>query len=160
MGQSIYKQSSPESGEAIHRRESLWQIYLPFGLGLLLILILVLMVALPSDPIWRVRAQAIADFTYIMICQLPLLLCAFVIFLPVVLGVWGMYRVHRTTERPLRKLENMSAGLATRINRVSEYINEKTIDASAAIEPAMNMISPFDTPSERNEEDSDAGTEQ
>jgi hypothetical protein len=160
MQPSLSKQPPPESGETLHRRESLWQIFLPFGLGLLFILILVLMVALPSDPIWRIRAQAIADFTYIMICQLPIFLCAFATFIPVALGIWGMYRVHGTTERPLRKLENLSAGLAERINRVSDYINQKTIDASVAIEPALNMISPFDTPLETNEEASDAGTEQ
>ena len=145
-----------ESGTQLHTRETRLQIYLPFALSLLLLLAMVLVVALPSNPIWRIRAQAIADWTYTILCLLPMVLCVLPLFLLVALGIWGMNIVHRTTERPLRKLENLAAGLATRINNISEYVQQKTIDVSATVEPAMNVISAFNSP---EQEISDARTE-
>jgi hypothetical protein len=149
-------QAPHESGTEIHRRESRLQIYLPFGLGLLILLTMILVVALPTNPIWRVRAQAIADWTYTILCLIPMVLCVFPVFMLVALGIWGMNRLHGITEPPLRKLENLAAGLATRINNASEYVQRKTIDVSTTIEPALNLISTFDNP---QQEVSDATTE-
>lgn len=156
---TVSDNSQRETGEVIHRRESLRQIYLPFILGLLLLLIMVLMVALPSAPIWRIRAQAVADWTYMILCLIPVVFCILPLFMIVAISIWGMNQVHSSTERPLRKLENLSAGLAARINNVTDYINQKTIDASTTIEPAMTMINSFDTPQAPDEEVSDGGTE-
>jgi hypothetical protein len=153
---TLNPQPPHESGTEIHRRESRLQIYLPYGIGLLILLTMVLVVALPSDPIWRVRAQAIADWTYTILCLIPMVLCVFPLFMLVALGIWGMYRLHGITEPPLRKLENLAAGLATRINNASEYVQRKTIDVSTTIEPALNLISTFDSP---QQEVSDATTE-
>ena len=149
-------QPQHESGTQIHRRESRLQIYLPFGLGLLLLLTMILIVALPTNPIWRVRAQAFADWTYTILCLVPIVLCVFPLFMLVALGIWGMNRLHGITERPLRKLEKLAAGLATRINNASEYIQRKTIDVSTTIEPALHMIDTFDSP---RQEVSDVATE-
>jgi hypothetical protein len=149
-------QSPRESGTEIHRRESRLQIYLPYGIGLLILLTMVLVVALPTNPIWRVRAQAIADWTYTILCLIPMVLCVFPLFMLVALGIWGMYRLHGITEPPLRKLENLAAGLATRINNASEYVQRKTIDVSTTIEPALNLMNTFDNP---QQEVSDATTE-
>lgn len=145
-----------ESGIQIHRRESRLQIYLPFGLGLMLLLTLILIVALPTNPIWRIRAQAVADWTYTILCLTPMVLCVFPLFMLVALGIWAMNRLHGMTERPLRKLEILTAGLANRVNNVSEYIQRKTIDVSATIEPALHMIDTFDNP---RQEVSDGATE-
>ncbi|MDQ7027713.1 MAG: hypothetical protein Q9P01_12900 [Anaerolineae bacterium] len=156
---SVSDKSQRETGAVIHRRESMRQIYLPFALGLLLLLTMLLIVALPSAPIWRIRAQAVADWTVIILCLIPIVFCILPLFMLLAMSVWGMNRVHSSTERPLRKLENLSAGLATRIDNVSEYINQKTIDTSSTIEPVMTMISAFDTPQVTDEEVSDDGTE-
>jgi len=153
---TLNTQPPDESGTEIHRRESRLQIYLPYGLGLLILLTMVLVVALPTNPIWRVRAQAIADWTYTILCLIPMVLCVFPVFMLVAMSIWGMYRLHGITEPPLRKLENLAAGLATRINNASEYVQRKTIDVSTTIEPALNLISTFDNP---QQEVSDVPTE-
>lgn len=142
-----------ESGAVIHRRETRWQIYLPFALGLLLLVLVFSLVALPSDPIWRVRAQAIADWIYSVLCLFPILICLFPLYLILIVGVYGMKKLHDGTEPPLHKLETVSADFAERINRAMDYINEKTIAFSSATAPLDDLLSAFDTPSPSDEEE-------
>jgi hypothetical protein len=148
------EQAQRESGAQIHRRETRRQVYLPFMLALFGLLGMVLLVALPTNPIWRVRAQAIADWTYTILCLAPAVLCLFPVFLLVAVAIWGMNRLHLMTERPLHRLEDLATNWVTRINTASEYVQHKTIDVSSTLEPAMKMISAFDS-----EEASDVRTE-
>lgn len=142
-----------ESGKLIHQRETRWQINFPFLLGILLIMLIFLGLALPSDPIWRVRTQAIADWIYSILCLLPLIVCIFPLYLILVIGIYGMKRLHDGTETPLRKLETVSAESVERINRAMDYINEKTIDFSSATAPLDDLLSAFDTPPPSDEEE-------
>lgn len=151
-----------ESGSSLHRRETRWQIYFPFILGLVLLVSIALIFVLPNDAIWRVRASAVADWIYSVLCLFPILLCLLPLYLILLAGIYGLNRLHAGTERPLRKLELLSAKLAQRINIVMEYINEKTIQFNTATAPLDDLLSAFDTPvsSEEKESNSDDGTEQ
>jgi hypothetical protein len=142
-----------ESGAALHRRETNWQIYFPFLLGILLLVGIFSMVALPSDPIWQDRAQAIGDFLYTLLCIIPILLCLLPIYVMVLLCIYGMRKLHDGTERPLRKLENLTENLASHIETATIFVTEQTNFFSSAIEPYEEIISTFDTPAPDNEEE-------
>lgn len=147
-------QQRREAGKTIHRRETRWQLAFPFVLGLLLIAAAFLLVALPSEAIWRVRAQAIGDFTYTMLCLLPVsLLCLFPLYVIVLLGIYGMNRLHDSTERPLRRLENLAANLAQRIENVDEALRSRTANWSTRLAPVMRFLQMFDPPT--NDESGD-----
>lgn len=146
-----------ESGASIHRRETNWQIYLPFLLGIGVLILAVVVVGAPSDPLWRDRAQAIGDFLYTFLCTFPLLVCLLPVYVLILAGIYGMRKVHSGTERPLRKLENLSESLAGRIETATEFVNEKTISFSTLFEPLDTLFSIFDksTPSSEKETDKD-----
>lgn len=133
-----------ESGAVIHRRETNWQIYLPFIIGLFVLFGIFAGLAIPSNPIWRDRAQAIGDLLYILLCTIPILFCMLPVYIIILLGIYGMNKVHDGTERPLRKLENLSESLATRIETARDFVNEKTIAFSSAVEPFEKVMSIFE----------------
>ncbi len=132
------------SGQQIHRRETLLQIILPFSAALLLIVGIFLLVALQNQPIWRIRAQAIADFMVSMLCLFPLVLCLFPVYAMVLLAIFGMNVMHRGTERPLRKLELRASAALAWIETRSNFIREKTVSYSEHIKPIMNTMSVFE----------------
>jgi hypothetical protein len=141
-----------ESGAKLHQRETRWQINFPFSLGILLLIIIFLGVALPGDPVWRVRVHAIADWIYSVLCLLPLILCLLPLYLILLTGIYGLTRLHTGTETPLHKLETLSANVAERIRVAMDYINEKMIAFSSATAPLDDLLSTFDTsPSDEEE---------
>lgn len=142
-----------ESGATIHRRETNWQIYLPFLLGIATLLAIFLLIALPSDPVWRDRAQAIGDFLYTLFCIIPFLICLFPIYILILLSIYGTTKLHDGTERPLRKLEQLTASLAERIESATEYVNNRTASLSDSLEPLDNVFNAFDTPTPTNGEE-------
>ncbi len=141
-----------ESGAIIHRRETTWQIYLPFLLGIGVLVLAFAVVGIPSDPAWRDRAQAIGDFLYTFLCTLPILVCLLPIYVLILAGIYGMRKVHSGTERPLRKLENLSESLAERIETATKFVNEKTISFSTLFEPLDTLFSMFDQPTPSDKE--------
>lgn len=146
-----------ESGTVLHRSETNWQIYFPFLLGILVLVIMFLAIALPTEPEWRDRAQAVGDFLYTFLCMLPMLVCMLPIHLVILVSIYGMKKVHEGTERPLRKLENAAASLAERIERVTDYINEKAVAFDEAYEPiddALGIFDPIETSVESPQEES------
>ncbi|MGJ3241301.1 MAG: hypothetical protein ACFE0Q_21520 [Anaerolineae bacterium] len=145
-----------ETGAIIHRRETNWQIYLPFLLGILTLVIVFLVMALPTDALWRYRAQALGDFLYTLLCVIPILFCLLPVYVLILLGVYGMKRLHSGTERPLRKLEKLSESLASRIETATEFVNQKTISFSSALEPLEKLFSIFDRPTPSSSEEESA----
>ncbi len=133
-----------ESGEDLHRRETRRQIWLPFGAGLVLLFLIVAGLALQSQPIWRVRIEALASWTNTLLCLLPLVICAFPVYLLIIWGIYGMHRLHNATETPLRKVENLAGTTASRIESLSTFVNEKTIAISANLAPYMKAMRAFD----------------
>lgn len=149
------RQHLREEGRQIHRRETRRQIVLPFVIGLLLIGGAFLFMALPTDPVWRLRASAVSDWLYLLLCQIPLLVCSMIGYMIVVAGIWGMNKLHSRTERPLIRLENLVAGLANRIESITATVNTKTMTWRAKVEQILHFMSIFNTPSES---ESDAET--
>lgn len=144
--------SSPqERGKILHRRETRRQIWLPFALGILLVLVAFLVVGIPADPIWRVRAQAVSDFLYTLLCTIPILLCLFPLYLVIMLAIYGMNRLHNSTERPLRRVENMVEGLAKRIESGASIVNKQTVNLSTRIAPLLKLFSTFDPAQDESE---------
>lgn len=155
------KKTPRESGAIIHRRETNWQIYLPFLLGIATLLTVFLILALPSDPVWRDRAQAIGDFLYTLFCIIPFILCLFPVYILILLSIYASTKLHDGTERPLRKLEQLTASLAERIETTTDYVNSHTTSLSNSLEPLDNVFNIFDEPESSNREDitSDERTE-
>lgn len=133
-----------ETGERIHRREMRWQIWLPFWVAFALVIIGFSAIALQSDPIWRIRSGAIADWMMSVMCLIPLSLCLLPLYMSVMFGIWGMNRLHASTERPLRRLENLSATAADHIEQGSEFVKKRVTGFDNRIAPLMKAMNTFD----------------
>ncbi len=142
--ESTQRQHLREDGRQIHKRETRRQIILPFVGGLLLILGAFLLMALPTDPAWRLRASAVNDWLYLVLCQVPFLVCSLITYFVVIAGIWGMNKLHSGTERPLVKLENLVAGLASRVESIAGTINERTLSWRAKAEQILHVMRIFD----------------
>ena len=139
-------QTTRESGTVLHQRETRWQIYLPFTLGLGVLLIVFFALGLQADAVWRDRVQAIGDLLYTWLCALPILVCLFPMYLMLVASIYGMRKLHAGTATPLVKVENLANSLANRIESATEYVNEKTVSARSQIAPLEELFSMFDRP--------------
>ncbi|MCA9884645.1 MAG: hypothetical protein KC708_16820 [Anaerolineae bacterium] len=134
------------SGADLHRKETRRHIWLPFLLVCLFLLFLILLVALPTDPSWRTRASFIADFMSSILIFCPAIICSFVFYMLIALGIYGMNRLHSGARSPLEKVENMTAKIATRVDETTEKINEKVVDANSRIASLTHFMSVFDQP--------------
>lgn len=134
----------PEQGRALHRRETRRQIWLPLLLGIGAIFLPVVLIAIQRDAIWRIRAAAIGDFLYTILCAMPLLLCSFLAYLVIMILVIAMNKLHRRTETPLERVEGIASTLATRIEAFSNTVNERTVTWSARLEHLMTFLDLFD----------------
>jgi hypothetical protein len=139
------RQHLREEGRRIHRRENRQQILLPFIGGLLFILGIFLFMALPTDPVWRLRASAVSDFLYLVFCQVPLIVCSLLAYFIVVAGIWGMNKLHNRTEHPLVRLENLVAGLANRIESITDAVNNRALNWRTKAEQILHFMNIFDT---------------
>ncbi|MEO1290497.1 MAG: hypothetical protein AAFV93_22365 [Chloroflexota bacterium] len=144
-----------ESGAIIHRRETNWQIYFPFILGILVLVSVFALLGLPTESVWRDRVQAMGDFLYTLLCMIPMLICMLPFYLVILISIYGMTKLHDGTERPLRKLENATESLASRIETITVFINEKTAQFGNTTDPFTNMLTTFDSPAEQNKEQID-----
>jgi hypothetical protein len=150
--------SPRETGEKLHRRETWWQITVPFLLGLALLLGMFLLVGLPNNPEWRLRAEAIASLSYSILCLFPVLLCLFIPYILIVLGIYAMRVLHRGTARPLRRLEDFAASLAERIKQFSSNIDDKAEAFDQALAPLYRILAIFDEPEATEEENHESRT--
>lgn len=132
-----------ERGRRIHRRETLRQLVLPMlGSGLIILVIALVLVLLPA----RVQVSVLADWMFTILVLCPLVLCNLIVFLLVVVLWYGMTRLHRGTEAPLERLENLVTGVANRIERTSAALNQRVVNVSSRLAPLMKLFSVFDTP--------------
>ena len=141
-----------ETGSALHQRETWWQISLPYLAGLALLFSLLFLLGVADLPDWRSRAEAIASLSYSLLCLFPVLLCLFAPYLVLIIGIYGMLVLHRSTEKPLRSLETAAESLVKNINNFSENIDEKAEAFEAALAPAYKLFSIFDKPQEESHE--------
>ena len=132
------------SGRQIHRREMRLQVWLPFALAAVLILSMFLMVALPSEPEWRLRAAFIADFMTTILFLCPIFLCGFVFYAVLVAAGYGMHRLYRGTIPPLERLSSLSQQSSEKAQVYSERVVQETGRWSVRLAPLMKMFSIFD----------------
>lgn len=151
---------SSERGRKRHQRETRWQIYLPFFLGFLFFGGLILALALQADPIWRIRIQALADWSAFLLCNLPVIFCVFPLYLMVILSVHGLNRLHANTERPLRKLENLASEGANRIEQMSNFLNNKALSFSTVFASLTRWMGDFAAPMPVSVEDASSSSEE
>lgn len=134
-----------ESGASIHRRETRRTILLPFALSMLVIVAIFLISALLSDPLARSRISLIADFLSTIVILCPSVLVTFLCLLPIVAGIYGMFRVHRAVGTPLQKLETMTEGMAERVETMSTTVNQRTMTWSEKVASWTYFMSILDT---------------
>lgn len=139
-------QQRREQGRAIHRRETRRHIWLPLIMGIVGISTPVVLIAIQRDEIWRVRAAAIGDFLYTLLCSVPLLLCAFGTYLVVMVAVIALNKLHHMTQSPLERVELLANGFADRIEALSSNINQRTLGWSSRLEQVMVFFDLFNQP--------------
>lgn len=137
--------SSRESGKALHQRETRRQIWLPFGLAALVIAGMFLMAALLNDPLARARVAIIADFMFMLLVLCPSILCLFVVYLLVVMAMYGMHRLHHSVGTPLERLERATETMAERMDAWTDALNRRVVNLSVRFAPLMAFLSLFDT---------------
>lgn len=136
-------QPSREQGRAIHRRETRRQMWLPLLMGIIAVVMPVALIAVQRDSIWRTRAAAMGDFLYTLLRGLPLLLCAFGLYVVVMIGIIAMNKLHRRTQSPLERVEAVANNLADRIEAVSTAVNTRTTNWSTRLEHVMVFFDMF-----------------
>lgn len=147
-----------DDGRRLHRREMRRQAWVPFWLTLLVILGVLAISALLYGDTGRTQVAAIADWMVTVCLLVPLLICLPIIFVVVAVGVWGINWLHDTTQSPLERLENVTAMMAERVEKLSDKANERVIRQSERLAPWVRFFSIFetgtptesDTPSVRN----------
>jgi len=150
--ESTTHQSNRQSGQKIHRRETRTQILLPFLFGLVVVLATFLVVALPVDPLWRIRAAAIADLTVTVFCLFPLFLCMFGLYFIVIVSIYGMHKLHDTAQTPLQRLEHLVERITKFIERTDSFIGQRGINWSAKVAHVMSFMTLFDVKPEKTQQ--------
>lgn len=124
-----------ETGRVIHRRETRYQIWLPFAISLIVLIVIFFAIALQPDPLWRERAQAIGDLMYIIFCSFPLLICLLPLYVVIIVITYGANKLHQGSETPLRKVENAAASMTQRVETYSQMVRDRTVSASQFFDP-------------------------
>lgn len=129
-----------EEGISIHRRETRWQIWLPFALLALLMLILLFVLVLPQDVNTRFRAEAVANIfvTVFLIC--PGILLLFGIYVLMVAGVVGVNRLHDGVLPPLQRLERLSGQARAKVNGWAMRANQSAVHLGAVLAPLETLF--------------------
>lgn len=143
------------TGRQTHRRETRVRIALPLFLAGLFVLVLVLPIALSSVPLGRTRAQAMADWSTLILCTIPLCLtCVFPLFFVSALGAWGVNQLHDRALTPLERLEQASGRLADRFEKWNEGARKQVGTLVDRIHPVLDRLNVFD-PAPANDEGED-----
>lgn len=141
-----------QEAKRLHRRDSRWRITLPLVLAFLLVFMLFALVALPAEPVWRLRASAISDFLVSILIFCPLILCLFPVYLLVVALAWWATRLHQGAQHPLERLQTRLDQAGAQLQQAAESLSHKTIDWSAKLAPLLNLLSIFDQPNHVSQE--------
>lgn len=131
------------TGMQQHRRETRWQIYLPFVLGVLLVLLVAVVMALLPR---RAQVSVIADFMLLIMILCPMVLCMFPLVLVTVSAAYGASRLHTVTGKPLERLEKLSGEMHERTNHLSETWGQRSITWLVRVEPVLRLMRIWDEP--------------
>jgi hypothetical protein len=133
----------PVDSQTLHRRELFRQIILPLlGGAAFVALLLVITLLLPR----RLQVSLISDFMLTCLGLCPAVICLFPLYVAMMVMAFGMNKVNDALARPLRRLENGSSALASRVGQVTDTINQKAVDLSVKIAPIEKVLDVFERP--------------
>ena len=131
------------NSQDLHRRETRRQILLPFAGGVVLVVALLIGVIVAG----RVPASAAANLLLTVLVLCPLAICLLPLYFLLVVAIAGMSRAHSGIAAPLRRVEDLSAGLRDRTKTVTERAARMTITLNARFAPLdKTLFSLFDRP--------------
>lgn len=129
-----------EDGRTIHRRETRWQIWLPFSLVALLMLGLFLVLFLPQDANAGYRAEAVANVFVTLFVLCPGVVVLFGLYILVVACVAGVAKLHDKALPPLQRLEQLAASARTRVSTWTTRANHSGVRFGALLAPLETMF--------------------
>lgn len=130
-----------ESGAVIHRREMRRQAYAPMFLtGLVIFIVFIIAATLPG----RVQVSTLADWMTTILIYCPMTLCLGMMFVFIMMLVWGMNALHRMVGTPLQKLENATESLANRVENSTQNVNKRVINWRTRIATLEKLMTLFD----------------
>lgn len=116
------------------RREQRLTIWLPFGLGVLALVVLVIIAALVPN----VSVTSNVLLTILLLC--PAALCLLPIYFVLVFAVVGMNSLYNGAAKPLRRLEQLTARVASRTVQVSDSLARQSINLNARLAPLATRL--------------------
>jgi len=142
-------QSKRTDSAARHRRESRNTITLPFFLVFVVLLAMVIAVLLLPQ---RAQVSLVADWMTLWLILCPVVICLFPIYLGVMLGIYGMNRLHKGTRTPLEKLQVSYSKNLKRVTDFTGSVNQRMIDTQVKLTPYMRYLQAFDSAPEAKQE--------
>lgn len=129
--------------EQTHRRETRMGIILPFAVGIVVVLAGgVIAMLLPQ----RSQVSIIADLMVTILLLCPSVLCLFAVGIGLVAAAAGMNKVHNGAGKALGRAEGLTARVLTRTERVTESVNQRTINLSVKLAFLEKLLGFFDRP--------------
>ncbi len=126
-----------------HRRETILYLIVPMIVaGVLVLAGGVIAFLLPR----RLQVSLISDWMLSVFVLCPAVLCLFGICMVLIVAVAAMNRLHELTTKPLDRLEDMSQTVAEKTAKVSEAVNQQTINVSSRFAFIDRFLSVFDIP--------------
>jgi len=99
----------------------------------------------------RAQVSLIADLLSLLVLC-PLATCLFPIYVLMMVVAFGMNRVHDGAARPLRRMSDLSRGLADRTISLSEAASQVSIRLIASVAALDKLWDVFDRPKDVDEE--------
>lgn len=127
-----------------HRNETLRYIVLPMVGVLAIILLGTMAVLLLRRPF---QVGVVADWLLTVLVLCPMALCLFPVCILLIAAVAGLGKAHGMAAKPLRRVEAMSAELATRAAATTDTINRQSMTFSTRFAFLDRWMSLFDRPS-------------
>jgi hypothetical protein len=144
---SVPPTSSParETGAVLHRRETRWQIYLPFLFALLLCIAIFGAIALLNDPLARARIAIMGNMVSMALLLCPLVICLLPLYFLLAAAIFGMGKLHRAVGTPLERLERATEWAVTQVNDWTAYLQQWLIRLNTSLAPLMALFSFFNS---------------
>lgn len=128
-----------------HRQETWLLIVLPMVgavLAFVALLVLTLMVVLIKRP----QVAALSDWLLTVWVLCPLALCILPVYLLMAMAAFGVGKLHDTTGKPLRRLNDVSANLSQRVIQTGEALSRKSIVIASTVALLDKVWGIFDLP--------------
>jgi len=144
-----------EKGRQLHRRQTRWQIILPFCLLIIVIFAMPIITALlPTAS----HISIVSDWMFTLLVLCPMVLCFFVPLVITVAMAYGVGRLHDGVQPPLERLEDMTASMNERVGTLTDTANERVVGWTARLEPFLYLLRIFDGKADEQQASSDTSS--